>query len=112
VRQLTEREGVKRCLLLWHMQLRSEIRKWKINEKRFRDINHKNTENTFFNPGFAEITNAFENRITKLALVNCLLSRYAGKIHLVSQKFDRREIESEIINETPVEIDKDERFWS
>jgi hypothetical protein len=40
--------------------------------------------------------------VLKSELVNCLLSGYARKADLSSEIIDGREIESEIINKTPL----------
>jgi hypothetical protein len=84
------------------MQPQEAIGHWKVDEKKFRQINHNNTKKKFFYRGFAAITNGFENRIRKLELGNCLLSGSARKVDVISETFDGRETESEIINKTPL----------
>jgi hypothetical protein len=81
------------------VQPQEEIGKWMKRNFAIKII--KTGRRSSPNRGFAAITNGFENRITELELVNCLLSASARKIDSISERLDGREIESEIIDKTP-----------
>jgi hypothetical protein len=83
-----EKEGLKRCLLpgRCNRMRKLEIENW-MKRNFVRQIT-KTPRKSSLTRKVAAITNRFENRISKLALVNCLLSVSARKGDLLSEISD------------------------
>jgi hypothetical protein len=101
------KDGVNQCLHPWQMQPQDEIGNWKLVTRNFVREIIKIPRRSSFNRGLSAITNGFENRLSQLEFVNCLLSGSARKVDLISEILDGRETESEMIFKTSQSIDKD-----